>query len=76
MSRIDFFDNTTSYLRWIILAMMKREGRDFTKCELCGDPIPKGKHQIHHTKYDGATYYDLRIVDAKCNMASQNRNLD
>jgi hypothetical protein len=75
MSRIDALDNTTSYLKWVILAMMRREGRDFGHCELCGDPIPAGKHQIHHTRYDGATYYDLKIVDAKCNQAPASKNL-
>lgn len=75
MSRIDALDNTTSYLRWIIRAMMKQEGRDFTQCELCPAKIPQGKHNIHHTKYEGATYYDLRIVCAKCNNAPENRYL-
>ncbi len=73
--RVDALDNTTSYLKWIILAMMRRDGRDFSECELCGDPIPEGKYQLHHTKYEGATYYDLKIVDAKCNQAPENKHL-
>ena len=73
--RVDHFDNTDSYLRWVILAMMRREGRDFGHCELCHDPIPEGRHQIHHEKYEGATYKDLRIVDAKCNQKAENKLL-
>jgi hypothetical protein len=76
MSRIEALDNTTSYLRWIILAMMKREGRNFTQCELCTVRIPKGHHEIHHTKYEGATYYDLRIVCRSCNKLPTNMNLE
>jgi hypothetical protein len=66
----------TYYLRLIIRAMFKRDGRNFRICELCGGPIPFGRFQLHHTKYDGATYYDLRIVCRKCNNAPLNRNLD
>jgi hypothetical protein len=75
MSRIDFLDNTTSYLRWIIIAMMKREGRNFRKCEVGGEAIPPGKFNIHHEKYEGATYRDLKIACAKCNHAPENVGL-
>lgn len=30
-------------------------GKDFTRCEQCGNDIPAGKAKVHHTKYDGAT---------------------
>lgn len=72
MSTAKAKDNQIENLRPYILAMMKEEGRNFEQCELGGEPIPKGKFDIHHTKYDGATYYDLRIVCRKCNHAPEN----
>jgi len=51
---------------------MKRDGRDFNQCELCPVYIPDGKYEIHHTKYEGATYYDLRIVCSSCNHKPEN----
>lgn len=63
-------------LRDIIIALMKEQGRDFTTCEICNKPIPKGKFDIHHTKYEGATYYDLQIVCRLCNTAPLNRYLE
>lgn len=61
-----------STFRELIIAMMKRDGRNFAQCELCHAKIPKGKFQLHHTKYEGATYYDLRIVCGKCNLSKEN----
>jgi hypothetical protein len=60
------------HFREIIRAMMKRDGRDFNQCELCPVYIPDGKYEIHHTKYEGATYYDLRIVCSSCNHKPEN----
>jgi hypothetical protein len=65
-------ENQLSHIRPYVVALMQREGRDFTKCELGGEDIPEGQYEIHHTKYDGATYYDLRIVCRKCNHAPEN----
>lgn len=64
------------YMRILVNSKLRREGRDFSKCEECGDPIPEGKHQLHHTKYDGATLKDIRIVDAKCNQKPENKLLN
>ena len=61
--------------RAIIRAMMRQEGRDFEQCELCPAAIPPGRYEIHHIKYDDATYYDLRIVCRKCNHAPANCHL-
>lgn len=69
-------ENRLDNLREIIIALMRQEGRDFTTCELCGGDIPPGKYDIHHTKYDGATYNDLRIVCHTCNTAAENRYLN
>jgi hypothetical protein len=68
-------DNQLGNLRVIIIALMIEQGRDFNTCELCHCDIPKGKHDIHHTKYEQATFYDLMIVCRRCNTAALNRYL-
>ncbi len=68
--------NQLGQLRPYIIALMEDEGRDFDHCEICGKHIPNNRYDIHHTKYEGATYYDLRIVCRKCNTAPENRFLD
>lgn len=67
-------ENRLSTLRDIVVAMMRRDGRDFSYCEVGKHPI-EGKFDIHHTKYEKATYADLRIVCRKCNTAPENRFL-
>jgi hypothetical protein len=62
--------------RHTIVTLMRQEGRHFSKCEICGGDIPTGEYQIHHTKYDGATYQDLLIVCRLCNVARENCYLD
>ncbi len=59
----------------LILSMMRNEGRDFTTCELCLQPI-KGKFSLHHMKYEGATYYDLKIACYPCNLKTENKLLN
>jgi hypothetical protein len=65
-------DNQISHLRPYILFLTQQQGRDFTQCELCPTTIPEGKYEIHHMKYEGATYYDLRIVCRSCNHKEEN----
>lgn len=60
----------------LIREILKKQGRDFTKCEMCGNDIPEGKSQLHHTKYEGATMQDLMIVCQKCNLQPENKNLE
>ena len=50
----------------LIKEMMRRDGRDFGWCELGFHRI-EGNFDIHHEKYEGATYYDLRISCRSCN---------
>jgi hypothetical protein len=69
-------ENQIEHLRPYIIAMMKRDGRDFTKCELNGEDIPEGEFILHHTKYDGATYKDMKIVCRSCNNKAENQLLD
>lgn len=62
------------WFREIIIAMMKRDGRDFTFCEV-GKHRIKGRFDLHHMKYEGATYYDLQVSCRKCNTAPENVGL-
>lgn len=64
---------TTNPLYLMIVESLKRRGRDFTKCEQCGKPIKR--FYLHHTKYDGATIYDIQVVCQKCNTQPRNRFL-
>lgn len=70
--------NQLSHLRPYIIQMMINEGRlDETKnaiCELCLElAVP---YEIHHTKYDNATYYDLLVVCRSCNRKKDNCYLE
>jgi hypothetical protein len=67
--------NQLENMRPIIISMMEDEGRDFTTCELCHEDILANKYDLHHTRYEGATYYDLLIVCRKCNTAPENTYL-
>lgn len=71
VSEVNTLDNLYPY----VIALMEQEGRDFFICELCDTDIPEGEFEIHHTKYEGATYYDLRIVCRRCNRLPENRLL-
>jgi hypothetical protein len=42
---------------------------------MCGAK-PESGCQIHHTKYDGATIYDLMYVCQHCNVLGENRGLE
>lgn len=55
--------------------LKKAKGKDFTKCEECGVDLPEGKAEMHHTKYEGATINDIKIVCHPCNMKPENRFL-
>jgi 5-methylcytosine-specific restriction endonuclease McrA len=65
----------TRQMRIVVTTMMKRDGRDFSQCELCPATIPEGQHQLHHTKYDGATYKDIKVVCRSCNNKFENKFL-
>ena len=62
-------------MKIIVRAMMKREGRSFQYCEVGKHPIEGKKGDIHHEKYEGATYRDLKIACRKCNNAPENKGL-
>lgn len=69
-----YIHHLTSEMRSYVLALMERDKRDFTTCEYCYKPT-NGKWEIHHTKYEGATYYDLMIVCRSCNRIGENVGL-
>lgn len=50
-------------------------GKDKYTCEICGDSVPHGC-DLHHTKYEGATIFDLEYVCRSCNLARVNKGLD
>lgn len=51
----------------------KLMGKQLNKCEDCS--IISNNLDIHHTKYDNATVYDLRLVCRACNLKMNNRHL-
>lgn len=53
---------------------LERLGKDRFTCELCLEPVPKGCN-VHHTKYQGATVYDLMYICTSCNLSRENKGL-
>lgn len=58
------------YVQWCL----EQIGKDKYTCELCLEPVPKGCI-VHHTKYEGATIYDLMYICGSCNLARENVGL-
>lgn len=53
---------------------LKRLGKDPRTCELCLEFV-RGGCIIHHTKYEGATLYDLMYICTSCNLSRENKGL-
>lgn len=70
-------DYKLNNLRPYIVALMTDEGRitDQSICEYCLELIPDNKWEIHHTKYQGATYQDLLLICRSCNRIGENVGL-
>lgn len=73
--------NRSTQAIWIPVSFMpyvheclSRLGKDRYTCELCLEPVPKGCI-VHHTKYEGATIYDLMYICGSCNLARENVGL-
>ncbi len=66
-------DDARSEMRMYFFECFRRMGKDLNKCEQCG--VTDKKLDIHHTKYDGATVYDLQLVCRSCNLTGVNRSL-
>lgn len=62
-------------MRKYVLALMDRDKRDFTRCEYCSKDIVDGRWELHHTRYEGATYKDMMIVCRSCNRLAENVGL-
>lgn len=69
--RIKLDDNKQikSLLRQLLTETLNK---DPSVCGLCGE---KCKTMIHHTKYDGATLYDLLLICNSCNNLKANRGI-
>ena len=63
------------WMRPYVVEILTRWGRDFSKCEQCGDST-KGRPELHHTRYVGATIHDLEIVCRSCNLTGLNRGIE
>ena len=70
--RINHRDDQSDITKYI-KAILKSQGRDFSKCELCGAKLKKPV--IHHTKYEGATMNDIQIICQSCNLKKENTGL-
>jgi hypothetical protein len=68
-------NNALLQIRHTVVGILEEQGRDFTKCELCGEKIPEGKFDLHHTKYEGAALDDILIVCRACNTSRANKFL-
>lgn len=65
---------TPGRFRDAVVSCLERLGKDPFFCENCQEPQEK-KCDIHHTKYEGATIYDLRYVCRSCNLSRVNKGL-
>ncbi|BAH33192.1 hypothetical protein [Rhodococcus erythropolis] len=62
-------------IRVYVVECMSRLGKNPYQCELFLDHVSKGC-QIHHTKYAGATVYDLMYICSSCNLSRENKGLE
>lgn len=62
-------------VEWFTRILVEQYGKDQHQCEICLDPVPNGA-TLHHTKYEGATIFDLLFVCQSCNLARENVGLD
>jgi hypothetical protein len=68
----DHYDN---HFYPLVVESLKRAGKKFDRCELCGKHLEKDEFELHHTKYEGASIYDLKVVCHKCNTQPENKGL-
>lgn len=66
--------NAINSLRPYVVECLARLGKDPLVCEICLEPQPT-PCDIYHTKYEGATIYDLQYVCRSCNLARANIGL-
>lgn len=70
--------NNLDQLRPYIVALMQQQGRldssHSAVSELCHEWATP--YELHHTRYEGATYYDLLVVCRSCNRIEENVGLN
>ena len=62
--------NQLGHIKPYVMECFRRLNKDLKTCELCG--ITGVRLDIHHTKYEGATVYDLQLVCRSCNLKAEN----
>lgn len=73
MARLDQ-DNDGGITQYV-MAIWEADSKDLTNCELCKEPVEGKNAGIHHTKYEGATLYDLVWACHYCNTRPINKYL-
>ena len=67
--------NALYHLRPLVFyCMTELLGKDPRVCEVCREHQDK-LCEIHHTKYEGATLYDLQFVCRSCNLARNGQGI-
>lgn len=66
-------DNDTMFYEMLVRPLMIHIGKNPSKCEQCDKKVKTP--YIHHTKYQGATLYDLQFVCRRCNSNPKNVGL-
>ena len=62
-------------IKQYILAIFRKQGKNFNKCQLCKKEIKNGRFELHHTKYEKATIKNIKIVCHRCNTHPMNIGL-
>jgi hypothetical protein len=70
--RLDEDNATPIFQEYVRHCLISHRKLDPNLCAQCG---VTGKMDVHHTKYEGATIYDLEFVCRKCNTSPRNVGL-
>ena len=70
--RLDIDNGEPIFKDYIRYCLIEHRKLDPNLCAQCGKT---GKMDVHHTKYEGATLYDLEFVCRRCNLAPRNVGL-
>ena len=74
MPRLPIDEYRGGEMHTYIVECLRLLGKTFDHCEQCDKRTTK--LDVHHTKYDGATIYDLELVCRACNLKAENKYLD
>lgn len=67
-------ENSLGNITVYVHEVLREFGKDRYTCEICLEAVPQGC-VIHHTKYEGATVYDLLYICQSCNLSRENKGL-